>query len=71
MMNIALGAMEYGTRIGEKESFALLDAYVDAGGEWIDTANCYAFWQDPSGHGGQSEELLGRWFAQRPGCVTG
>jgi aryl-alcohol dehydrogenase-like predicted oxidoreductase len=67
MMNIALGAMEYGTRIGEKESFALLDAYVDAGGEWIDTANCYAFWQDPSGHGGQSEELLGRWFAQRPG----
>ncbi|WP_406049432.1 aldo/keto reductase [Kribbella sp. NBC_00889] len=67
MMNIALGAMEYGTRIGEKESFALLDAYVDGGGEWIDTANCYAFWQDPSGHGGQSEELLGRWFASRPG----
>ncbi|MEI8412115.1 MULTISPECIES: aldo/keto reductase [unclassified Kribbella] len=67
MLNIALGAMEYGTRIGEKESFALLDAYVDAGGEWIDTANCYAFWQDPSGHGGQSEELLGRWFARRPG----
>jgi aryl-alcohol dehydrogenase-like predicted oxidoreductase len=67
MMNIALGAMEYGTRIGEQESFALLDAYVDAGGEWIDTANCYAFWQDPSGCGGQSEELLGRWFAQRPG----
>jgi aryl-alcohol dehydrogenase-like predicted oxidoreductase len=67
MTNIALGAMEYGTRIGEKESFALLDAYVDAGGEWIDTANCYAFWQDPSGHGGQSEELLGRWFASRPG----
>ncbi|MFG1820771.1 aldo/keto reductase [Kribbella sp. NPDC049174] len=67
MLNIALGAMEYGTRIGEKESFALLDAYVDAGGEWIDTANCYAFWQHPSGHGGQSEELLGRWFASRPG----
>ncbi|MEU4604915.1 aldo/keto reductase [Kribbella sp. NPDC023972] len=67
MLNIALGAMEYGTRIGEKESFALLDAYVDAGGEWIDTANCYAFWQHPSGHGGQSEELLGRWLARRPG----
>ncbi|TCO47905.1 aryl-alcohol dehydrogenase-like predicted oxidoreductase [Kribbella antiqua] len=67
MLNIALGAMEYGTRIGEQETFALLDAYVDAGGEWIDTANCYAFWQDPSGHGGQSEEVLGRWFARRPG----
>ncbi len=67
MVNLALGAMEYGTRIDEATSFRLLDAYLDAGGEWIDTANCYAFWQDPSGHGGQSEELLGRWFAQRPG----
>jgi aryl-alcohol dehydrogenase-like predicted oxidoreductase len=66
-LKIALGAMEYGTRIDEKTSFALLDAYVDAGGVWIDTANCYSFWQDPSGHGGQSEELLGRWFAARPG----
>ncbi|GAA1160433.1 aldo/keto reductase [Kribbella jejuensis] len=59
--------MEYGTRIDQQTSFRLLDAFVDAGGEWIDTANCYAFWQDPSGHGGQSEELLGRWLAQRPG----
>ncbi|MGW6196372.1 aldo/keto reductase [Kribbella sp. NPDC055110] len=67
MVNLALGAMEYGTRIDEETSFRLLDAYVDAGGEWIDTANCYAFWQVPNGQGGQSEELLGRWFAQRPG----
>jgi aryl-alcohol dehydrogenase-like predicted oxidoreductase len=66
-LNIALGAMEFGTRIDQKTSFELLDAYVDAGGVWIDTANCYSFWQHPSGHGGQSEELLGRWFAQRPG----
>jgi aryl-alcohol dehydrogenase-like predicted oxidoreductase len=66
-LRIALGAMEFGTRIDEKTSFDLLDAYVDAGGTRIDTANCYAFWQHPSGHGGQSEELLGRWFAQRPG----
>ncbi|HEY3561545.1 MAG TPA: aldo/keto reductase [Kribbella sp.] len=67
MTNLALGAMEYGTRIDEQTSFRLLDAYVDEGGEWIDTANCYSFWQDPSGHGGQSEELLGRWLARRPG----
>ncbi|HEY0618961.1 MAG TPA: aldo/keto reductase [Kribbella sp.] len=66
-LRIALGAMEFGTRIDEKTSFALLDEYVDTGGVWIDTANCYAFWQHESGHGGQSEELLGRWFAQRPG----
>jgi len=59
--------MEFGSRIDEQTSFALLDAYVDAGGVWIDTANCYSFWQVPSGRGGQSEELLGRWFAARPG----
>ncbi len=66
-LNIALGAMEFGTRLDENTSFALLDQYVDAGGEWIDTANCYAFWSDQSGHGGQSELLLGRWLAARPG----
>lgn len=65
--NIALGAMMFGTRLNELTSFALLDRYVDAGGSWIDTADCYAFWADPSGFGGQSEELLGRWLAARPG----
>ncbi|WP_432943862.1 aldo/keto reductase [Kribbella sp. CA-253562] len=66
-LKMSLGAMLFGTTIDERTSFALLDQYVDAGGEWIDTADCYSFWVDPSGHGGQSEELLGRWFAQRPG----
>jgi aryl-alcohol dehydrogenase-like predicted oxidoreductase len=65
--NVALGAMFFGTLIDEDTSFALLDRYVDAGGSWIDTADCYAFWADPSGFGGQSEELLGRWLASRPG----
>jgi aryl-alcohol dehydrogenase-like predicted oxidoreductase len=65
--NVALGAMFFGTLIDEDTSFALLDRYVDAGGSWIDTADCYAFWADPSGFGGQSEELLGRWLAARPG----
>lgn len=64
---VALGAMFFGTLIDEETSFALLDRYVDAGGSWIDTADCYAFWADPSGFGGQSEELLGRWLAARPG----
>jgi len=44
-LRVALGAMEFGSRIDEKTSFALLDEYVDAGEVWIDTANCYAFWQ--------------------------
>ncbi|WP_163542792.1 aldo/keto reductase [Occultella kanbiaonis] len=66
--NVALGAMLFGTTIDEPTSFEILDSYVDAGGVWIDTADCYAFWADPSGYGGQSEELLGRWLAARPGA---
>lgn len=64
---VALGAMLFGTRHDEALSFALLDAYVEAGGVWIDTADCYAFWEHDSGAGGQSELLLGRWLAARPG----
>ncbi|CAL9463398.1 1-deoxyxylulose-5-phosphate synthase YajO [Actinosynnema sp. ALI-1.44] len=64
---LALGAMLFGTVTDERRSFELLDRFVDAGGVWIDTANCYSFWEHPSGFGGQSEELLGRWLARRPG----
>ena len=63
-----LGAMYFGTRADEALSTDLLDAYVDLGGRWVDTANCYSFWADPSGVGGQSERVLGRWFASRPGA---
>jgi aryl-alcohol dehydrogenase-like predicted oxidoreductase len=65
--NLALGAMLFGTVTDERRSFEILDRFVDAGGVWIDTANCYAFWEDPSGFGGQSEPVLGRWLASRPG----
>lgn len=64
----ALGAMSFGNIVDEATSFALLDRFVEAGGTWIDTADCYAFWQHPSGRGGTSEELLGRWLAARPGA---
>lgn len=59
--------MLFGTVQDERTSFEILDRFVDAGGVWIDTANCYAFWEDPTGFGGQSEALLGRWLAARPG----
>jgi aryl-alcohol dehydrogenase-like predicted oxidoreductase len=67
MDNLALGAMLFGTVQDERRSFELLDRFVDAGGVWIDTANCYSFWEDPTGFGGQSETVLGRWLAARPG----
>ncbi|SHN36807.1 Predicted oxidoreductase [Actinacidiphila paucisporea] len=59
--------MLFGTLLDERRSFEILDHFVDAGGVWIDTANCYAFWVDPTGFGGRSEEVLGRWLARRPG----
>ncbi|MFE7843107.1 aldo/keto reductase [Streptomyces sp. NPDC057474] len=61
---LALGAMLFGSRTDEKTSFALLDRYVEAGGNFIDTSDNYAYWID-GGQGGQSEELLGRWRRSR------
>ncbi|WP_327667630.1 aldo/keto reductase [Streptomyces sp. NBC_00485] len=61
---LALGAMLMGSRTDEETSFALLDRYVEAGGNFIDTSDNYAFWEDGS-QGGQSEELLGRWRRSR------
>lgn len=59
---LALGAMELGTKVEESDSFAILDRFVEVGGNLVDTANVYG--------GGRSEELLGRWFASRPADVT-
>jgi aryl-alcohol dehydrogenase-like predicted oxidoreductase len=64
---LVLGAMLFGTRIPERDSFTLLDRFVEQGGVWIDTANCYTFWLSDSGFGGQSETVLGNWLAARPG----
>ncbi|HEY8472113.1 MAG TPA: aldo/keto reductase [Natronosporangium sp.] len=61
---LALGCMIMGTLTDEQTSFEMLDRYVDAGGNFLDTANCYCWWNDRGTYGGHSEELLGRWFAQ-------
>lgn len=61
---VALGAMNFGTTVSEKEAFKVLDLYMDMGGTFIDTSNNYAHW---AGTGDESETLLGKWFAER-GC---
>jgi aryl-alcohol dehydrogenase-like predicted oxidoreductase len=66
-VNMALGTMHFGTRVDDADAFALLDRFVDAGGTILDTADCYAFWADPSRQGGQSEAVIGRWLDRRPG----
>jgi aryl-alcohol dehydrogenase-like predicted oxidoreductase len=65
---IVLGTMDFGTRVTTEQSFAILDAFVAGGGVWLDTANCYTFWNDPSGVGGASERAIGSWLTARPGA---
>ncbi|MER7792775.1 aldo/keto reductase [Streptomyces sp. NPDC097640] len=67
VVDFALGTMGFGTKVDPATSLDLLDRFADAGGTIVDTANCYAFWSDPSGGGGQSEEVIGRWLARRGG----
>jgi aryl-alcohol dehydrogenase-like predicted oxidoreductase len=66
-MELVLGTMYFGTRTDEPTSFALLDRFVEGGGRVLDTANCYAFWVSDTGHGGQSEAVIGRWLRANPG----
>ncbi|TWV53608.1 aldo/keto reductase [Streptomyces misionensis] len=65
---VVLGTMDFGTRLDRDRAFAILDAFVDGGGVWLDTANCYSFWTDPRGIGGASEEVIGAWLRARPGA---
>lgn len=65
--DLVLGTMYFGTRTDRATSFALLDRFVAAGGTTLDTANCYAFWVSGTGHGGQSEALIGEWLRANPG----
>lgn len=59
---VALGAMDFGTTTSKENAFAVLDAYLDLGGNFVDTSNNYAHWQ---GTGDESETLLGEYFTAR------
>src|SRR5690606_8520206 len=61
---LSLGCMLMGTRTNETDSQQILDWYFEAGGRFLDTANCYCWWYDRGSTGGHSEEVLGRWFAR-------
>ncbi|MBA2392505.1 MAG: aldo/keto reductase [Ktedonobacteraceae bacterium] len=59
-----LGGNVFGWTIDDATSFAVLDAYLEAGGNSIDTADVYSTWV-PGHVGGESEAVLGRWFKAR------
>ena len=60
--SLALGTMTFGAEADERASHAQLDRFVEAGGTLIDTADVYS--------AGRSEEIIGRWLAERPADVT-
>ena len=60
--NLCLGTMTFGAETDEDGPHAQLDRFVEAGGTLVDTADVYS--------AGASEEIIGRWFADRPAEVT-
>ncbi|MBZ5763032.1 aldo/keto reductase [Rhizobium sp. VS19-DR104.2] len=59
---LGLGTMYFGDETSQEEAFAIMDGYVEAGGNLIDTANVYVC--------GVAEQIVGRWFAARSKDVT-
>ncbi|WP_329218755.1 aldo/keto reductase [Streptomyces sp. NBC_01485] len=61
---LSLGGNVFGWTADETASFAVLDAYAAAGGNFIDTADAYSAWA-PGNSGGESETIIGRWAKAR------
>ncbi len=61
---LGLGTMQFGWTADKPTSFAILDAYVARGGNFLDTADAYSFWA-LNNPGGVSETWIGEWLASR------
>lgn len=63
---VSLGCMLMGSATDRATSFEMLDRFVAAGGDFLDTANCYAWWIGQGEFvGDESETLLGQWLKER------
>lgn len=61
---ITFGGNVFGWTINEAQSFEILDAFLDAGFNFIDTADVYSRWK-PGNQGGESETIIGNWIKAR------
>ncbi|MBA2807299.1 aldo/keto reductase [Streptomyces sp. KM273126] len=61
---LSLGGNVFGWTADEAQSFAVLDAYTAAGGNFIDTADSYSAWIEGN-QGGESETVIGKWVKAR------
>jgi aryl-alcohol dehydrogenase-like predicted oxidoreductase len=64
VLPLSLGGNVFGWTADREASFAVLDAFVDGGGDFIDTADSYSSWV-PGNEGGESETIIGEWLASR------
>ncbi|NHC45277.1 aldo/keto reductase [Motilibacter aurantiacus] len=64
VFGLCLGGNVFGWTADEQASFAVLDAYAAAGGNFVDTADVYSEWA-PGNSGGESERVLGAWMRSR------
>ncbi|HEY4917026.1 MAG TPA: aldo/keto reductase [Solirubrobacteraceae bacterium] len=64
--DICLGGNVFGWTADRDTSFEVLDAFLDGGGNFIDTADSYSAFA-PGNSGGESEAIIGEWLAARPG----
>ena len=62
---LALGGNVFGWTADEPTSFAILDAFVEAGGNMVDSADVYSAWV-PGNQGGESETVIGNWLKRDP-----
>lgn len=61
---LCLGTMQWGWSADEATAFDVMDGYVEAGGNFIDTADVYSNWV-AGNEGGVAEEIIGRWMKAR------
>lgn len=61
---LGLGGNVFGMTAGAAASEAVLDAFVEGGGNHVDTADAYSHWK-PGNRGGESETILGEWMRRR------
>src|SRR6201996_2077436 len=66
VFGLCLGGNVFGWTANRDESFAVLDAYTAAGGNFVDTADVYMAGA-PGNSGGESETIIGEWLEGRPG----
>jgi aryl-alcohol dehydrogenase-like predicted oxidoreductase len=61
---LCLGTMQWGWTASEEAAVEVMDAFVEAGGNFVDTADVYSRWAEGN-PGGVSEEIIGRWMKKR------